>query len=111
MQQAQETVPALLTVNELAEALRLSPSAIYGAIEAGEIQALRVTSRPGASLRVPASELSDQPAPRLLGVTASAERDEQLEVERPASQRHRLTLLPQVGNAQLRASSSATGTD
>lgn len=57
MQQTQEAIPVLLTVSEVAGALRLSPSAIYRAIEAGEIQALRVTSRPGASLRVPASEL------------------------------------------------------
>lgn len=57
MQETQETQPVLLTVNEVAGALRLSPSAIYRAIEAGDIHALRVTSRPGASLRVPASEL------------------------------------------------------
>ena len=43
--------PRLLTVNEIAGALRLSPSATYRAIEAGEIQAMRVASRPGASLR------------------------------------------------------------
>ena len=64
MQQAQETVPALLTVNELAEALRLSPSAIYRAIEAGEIQALRVTSRPGGIVARPSvgAQRSARPA-------------------------------------------------
>ena len=53
MQQTQEAIPALLTVSEVAGALRLSPSAIYRAIEAGEIRALRVTSRTGGIVARP----------------------------------------------------------
>ena len=64
MQQTRETIPALLTVNEIAGALRLSPSAIYRAIDAGEIKALRVTSRPGGIAARPSLRARAHPRDR-----------------------------------------------
>jgi excisionase family DNA binding protein len=60
-QALQEPQP-LLTVAEFAAALRLDPSTVYRAAAAGEIRAVRLSEKLGASIRIPASELD-----RLLG--------------------------------------------
>ena len=62
MQQVQasrptDKVPALLTVKEVAAALRVDPSTVYRACERGEIATVRLSPRPGSLVRIPASEL------------------------------------------------------
>jgi excisionase family DNA binding protein len=49
--------PPLLTVPELAAALRVHPASIYRRIQSGEIQARRIGAAPGGRLRVPSSEI------------------------------------------------------
>ena len=49
--------PPLLTVPELAAALRVHPASIYRRIQSGEIEARRIGAAPGGRLRVPFSEL------------------------------------------------------
>jgi excisionase family DNA binding protein len=49
--------PPLLTVPELAAALRVHPASIYRRIHSGEIRARRIGAAPGGRLRVPSSEI------------------------------------------------------
>jgi len=49
--------PPLLTVPELAAALRVHPASIYRRIQSGEIEARRLGAAPGGRLRIPATEL------------------------------------------------------
>ena len=55
-------MPTLLMPREVANALRLSVDSIYRMAASGDIGSVRVSRRPGASLRIPASELE-----RILG--------------------------------------------
>lgn len=48
--------PRLLTPKQFAREVMLSPSAIYRAVERGELRAVRVGG-PGSSIRIPMSEL------------------------------------------------------
>jgi excisionase family DNA binding protein len=49
--------PPLLTVPELAAALRVHPASIYRRIQSGQIRARRIGASPGGRLRIPATEL------------------------------------------------------
>jgi excisionase family DNA binding protein len=49
--------PGLLTVPELAAALRVHPASIYRRIQSGQIRARRLGASPGGRFRIPASEL------------------------------------------------------
>jgi excisionase family DNA binding protein len=50
--------PQLLTVPELAAALRVHPASIYRRIESGEIVAIRIGAPPSGRLRIPETELT-----------------------------------------------------
>jgi excisionase family DNA binding protein len=50
--------PQLLTVPELAHALRVHPASIYRRIESGEIEAIRIGAPPSGRLRIPETELT-----------------------------------------------------
>jgi excisionase family DNA binding protein len=50
--------PQLLTVPELAAALRVHPASIYRRIESGEIEAIRIGAPPSGRLRIPETELN-----------------------------------------------------
>lgn len=52
------TVPSLLTPNETAATLRVSRSTVYRMIERGDLAAVRLGRRDGATLRVPADALA-----------------------------------------------------
>jgi len=49
--------PPLLTVPELAAALRVHPASIYRRIQSGEIRARRIGAAPGGRFRIPADEV------------------------------------------------------
>ena len=55
--QVTQAPPLLLTVPELAAALRIHPASIYRRIQSGEIQARRIGAAPGGRFRIPAGEL------------------------------------------------------
>jgi excisionase family DNA binding protein len=73
--------PPLLTVPELAAALRVHPASIYRRIQSGEIEASRIGAAPGGRLRVPLSEFD-----RLLEPVGSSppSGDEEPQLERRA---------------------------
>jgi len=52
----------LLTARQVAEELMLSPSAVYRAVERGELKAVRLGGR-GTSIRIPISEVERVLAP------------------------------------------------
>lgn len=74
------TGSSLLTVAEVAAALRLSHQRVYQLIESGELVALRVTSGPKGALRISpddlAAYLADANDPRRSVVRQVAVRDE-----------------------------------
>jgi excisionase family DNA binding protein len=58
MQQTREAaLPTLLSAREVAAALRVSPDSVYRWARAGELASVRVSTRPGSALRIPATEL------------------------------------------------------
>jgi excisionase family DNA binding protein len=64
-------LPELLTVREFATALRLDVSSVYRMARAGELRAVRISTRPGSSVRIPRSELVRVLAPLEEGRDAS----------------------------------------
>jgi Helix-turn-helix domain len=50
-------LPPLLTVQEVAAALRLDPSAVYRAAQRGDINSVRPNARADYSVRIPLAEL------------------------------------------------------
>lgn len=61
--------PQLLTVPELAAALRVHPASIYRRIESAEIEAIRIGGSPSGRLRIPETELARilEPPPTEVG--------------------------------------------
>lgn len=47
----------MLTVAEVARALRLDPTTVYRACQAGDIRSVRLSQRLGSSIRIPVDEL------------------------------------------------------
>jgi excisionase family DNA binding protein len=52
-------IPPLLTVREVANALRLTPAQVRRLIAQGELEGFKLGSRQGSSLRVPAQALAE----------------------------------------------------
>jgi len=52
-------LPALLTISECAEALRLTPQSVRRQIRAGTIPAVTIGNQRSATIRVPAAALAE----------------------------------------------------